>query len=126
MVSVSGVAPDAVRLDQHRQGRLADLGVQGRDETLFGQQRRVDAAGQVPQVVERGGEPVLEHGRDLPDRGGVLGGVFQQAELDLQGDELLLGAVVQVPLDLPPFGVLASTSRRREAAAPRWWPAGRR
>ena len=50
--------------------------------------------------------PVLEHGRDLPDGAGVVGGVFQQAELDPQGDELLLRPVVQVPLDLPPFGVL--------------------
>jgi hypothetical protein len=41
VVSVSGrVAPDAVRLDQHRQRRLADLRMQGRDEALLGQQRR--------------------------------------------------------------------------------------
>jgi hypothetical protein len=98
--------------------------LQGRDNALLGQQRRIDTAGQVPEIVERGAEPVLEHGRDLPDRGGVLSGVFQQAELDLQGDELLLRAVVQVPLDLPPLGVLRldqptalSPASRKPAAA---------
>jgi hypothetical protein len=32
--------------------------------------------------------------------------LLEQAELDGQGDELLLRPVVQVAFDLPPFGVL--------------------
>ena len=42
----------------------------------------------------------------LPDLGRVVGGSVEQAELDAERDELLLGAVVQVPLDPLPLVVL--------------------
>ena len=51
-------------------------------------------------------QPGPELACHLPDFGGVVCGVFQQGELDGERDELLLGAVVQVPLDPLPFGVL--------------------
>ena len=41
-----------------------------------------------------------------PDQVRVVGRFGQQAELDGQRDQLLLGAVVQVPLDPAAFGVL--------------------
>jgi hypothetical protein len=80
--------------------------LEGCDQALVGQQWGVDAAGQVPQVIERGPEFVLELDCQLPDAVRVPGGVLQQAELDREGDELLLCPVVQVTFDLPPLGVL--------------------
>ena len=78
----------------------------GRHQSLVGQQRRVDPAGQSAQVIERRVQPGAELACHLPDLGGVLGGVFQQGELDGERDELLLGAVVQVALDPLPLLVL--------------------
>ena len=80
--------------------------LQRRDQALVGQQRRVDAAGQIPQVVERSVQAVSHYWRELPDGGRVVGGFLQQPELDRERDELLLRPVVQVPFDLPPLGVL--------------------
>ena len=51
-------------------------------------------------------QPLPERRDGLPDRLGILGLVRQQAKLDGQRDELLLRAVVQVPLDLAPLGIL--------------------
>ena len=49
-------------------------------------------------------QAVPELACQLPDLGGVVCGVIQDGELDLERDELLLGAVVQVPFDPLPFG----------------------
>jgi hypothetical protein len=96
----------AVRLDRDRQRRLAHLAAQRRGGALFGQQRRVDAAGQVAQVVQRRLQGFLEQRCDRPDPAGILGRFLQQAEPDGQRDELLLRPVVQIPLDPPPLRVL--------------------
>ena len=50
--------------------------------------------------------PACQLAGGLPDPGRVIGDRVQQAQLDPQRDELLLGAVVQVPLDPLPLGVL--------------------
>ena len=51
-------------------------------------------------------QPGPELACHLPDLAGVLGRVLQQAELDRERDELLLGAVVQVALDPLPLLIL--------------------
>ena len=114
------VAPDAVGLDLDGKRSLARLRVQGGAEPLVGQQRRVDPAGQGAQVIEGGVQPGPELAGDLPDLTGVVGGVLQQGELDVERDELLLGAVVQVPLDPLPL------RRPGPAPAAAATPAGRR
>jgi hypothetical protein len=60
------------------------------------------------QVLERGAQTVLELDRQVLDLTGVLGGVLQQPEQHAERDELLLGTVVQVPLDPVAFLVLGS------------------
>jgi hypothetical protein len=82
------------------------LGLQCRDQALVGQQRRVDATGQITQIVERGAYAALHRGHELPDGRGVVGGFLQQTEVNRERDELLLRPVVQVPLNLPSLGVL--------------------
>src|ERR1700760_3412029 len=105
-LGVLRVPPDAVRVDLNLQGGLARLGLQRRDQALVGQQRRGDAAGQNPQVVERGAYAVLHHGHEFRDGGRIVGGFLQQTEVNRERDELLLRPVVQVPFDLLPFGFL--------------------
>ena len=100
------VAADLIRLDLHRYRAPGRLRVQGHDQAAFGQQRRVDAAGQGAQVVQRRAELCLQVGDRLPEEVWVVGRFGQQAELDGQRDQLLLRAVVQVPLDLAPFCIL--------------------
>ena len=73
---------------------------------MVGEQRRVDPAGQGAQVIEGRAEPGPQLAGKLPDFGGIFGGVVEQGELDGERDQLLLGAVVQVALDLLPLGVL--------------------
>ena len=53
-LDVLRVALNAVGLNRDRHRGLARLGLQGEDEALVGEQRRVDAPGESPQVVERG------------------------------------------------------------------------
>ena len=53
-LDVLRVALNAVGLNRDRHRGLARLGLQGEHEALVGEQRRVDAPGQGPQVIERG------------------------------------------------------------------------
>jgi hypothetical protein len=72
-------------------------------------------------------QPGAQFARQLPDVAGICRGLFQQAELDGERDELLLGAVVQVPLDALPFGVQCLYQPGGATPADRrWWPAARR
>ena len=105
-LGVAPVAPDSVRLDQDRKRGPAGLGRHRGRQSLVGQQRRVDTAGQGPQVVQGRVQPGPELAGHLPDLTGVIGGVVEQPELDVERDQLLLGAVVQVPLDPLALGVL--------------------
>ena len=80
------------------------------------QQRRVDAVGQVAQLLHGG----LDLGGDLVERlggrFGVLGHqVLDQPDVHGQRHQVLLGAVVEVPFDPPPLGVSGATMRDREA-----------
>src|SRR6185437_11713900 len=97
---------DLAGLDDDGYGAAGGLRAQRRDQALLGQQRRVDTAGQRAQVLQRRAELRLEVRDGRPDLVRVTGQLGEQAELDGQRDELLLGAVVQVPLDPAAFGVL--------------------
>ena len=100
------VAPDAVGVDAH--GQRAAVG--GRPERLgeagVHEQRRVDAVGQVAQLLDRVLHGVAERVEHLGGGLGVVGeDVLGEAEVHRQRDEVLLGAVVQVALDLAALGV---------------------
>ena len=58
-------APDPVRHDRHRQGRLAGLGVERRGQPQVGQQRRVDTPGEVAQVLQRARSICVQLAEDL-------------------------------------------------------------
>src|SRR3954453_21021514 len=86
------------------------------------ERRRVDAARQLAELLERGGELVARRRRELlglrrvaPDAGP------DQAQLQRQRDEALLGAVVEVPLELAARGVARrddALSRRLDLGKP--------
>ena len=70
------------------------------------QQRRVDAVGERPQLVDRVTHVGAERGEHLWCGGRVLGDlVGGEAQVDGECDEVLLGAVVEVAFDPPPLGV---------------------
>jgi hypothetical protein len=75
-LGVARVAPDAVGLDLDGQRSPAGLRSQGWPEALVGEQRRVDPAGQGPQVIECRVQPGPELAGHLPDLAGVPGRVF--------------------------------------------------
>jgi hypothetical protein len=86
-------------VDLGRNGRLACLRRQGRLKSLVAEQRWVDPSGEVPQVLERLGRLLLELPEDdaqvlvsLDHRGG-------EPLLHSQGDELLLGPIMDVALE---------------------------
>jgi len=95
-----GQPPLGSKLQLDRDRATAGQGPQGRPQAALGQDRRVDAAGELAQLLQRpihaGGDPV-QLGRQLlqPGRDRRLGG----AELQGQRDQPLLGPVVQVALD---------------------------
>ena len=91
--------------DRHRAGR--DRAAQRRHQALVGQQPGVDAAGQLGQRLDR------LAGRDRlvgEDPGGALRGAGRhrlgQPQVDRERDQVLLGPVVDVPLEPAPLGVL--------------------
>jgi hypothetical protein len=57
------------------------------------------------QLFQRPGGLVLGLGEQVSRRGWACDELAGQPERELQGDELLLGAVVQVALDPPSFGI---------------------
>ena len=101
------------RRQPNRHRRPASKALQRGAEASVGEDRRVDAAGDLPQVVDRRPQPA----RDLRDPRLQLAvggeGGFQLSELHAEGDELLLDAVVQVTFDSA-----ASVVCRGDDAAP--------
>ena len=102
-----GPRPDRhVYLERDRDGAARGQAGQRRVEAPVGEHRRVDAPYQVTQLDEGG----LGLGVRLVDQGGrgvdVVGEPrLRPAELHRQGDEPLLRAVVQVPLDPRALGL---------------------
>ena len=91
---------DRVGVDLDRQTRLPRLRLERRDEALVRQERRIDAPGQVAEVLQRRVRLALELADDLAR---LLRVSFDQAvgELELDGErhQLLLRPVVDVPLE---------------------------
>src|SRR5918995_2562889 len=101
------VAPDTVRPGRGGHGDLPRLRLDRRGETIVGEKRRIDASGEVAQVLEglvRLALQIIEH-RAQPavllsdERGG-------EALLHRERHELLLYTVVDVALDPPSLRVL--------------------
>ena len=94
-------------VERHRRVRGAELGPQRRDEPLLGQhQRRHPVRGRGEHRLGVGELPG-ELRQPLPGLVEIAGGdlVLDQAERELQRDEVVLGAVVQVALDAPALAV---------------------
>jgi F420-dependent oxidoreductase-like protein len=101
------VASVAAHLDGDRDRCLASLRLEGGPESLVGEQRRIDAPGEVAQIFESSFGVAL----DVAEQAGALGRVslgelLGEPGLDGEGDQLLLGAVVEVALDPPSLLVL--------------------
>ena len=106
-LGVLAEAPDPLGFNRHRQRRLAGLGVERRGQAEVGQQRRVDPAGEVTQVFQRTGGVCFELAEDRPGLGRIRSdGSLGQPEFDGQGDQVLLGPVVDVAFQPPPRLVL--------------------
>ena len=100
---------DPVRLHRDRNGRLAGLRLQGGGEASVREQRWVDPPRQIAKVFECRVRFLLEFpGERLRAFGVAIGELLEQPELHGQGHELLLGAVVDVPLQAPPLLVLGA------------------
>ena len=70
------------------------------------ERRRVDAARQLPELLERVGQLVARGRRELLRLGGIAPDVgAEHPQLERERDEPLLGAVVQVALEPAPLGV---------------------
>ena len=100
------VAADAVGVDAH--GERAPVG--GRPQRLgqpgVHEQRRVDAVGQVAQLLDGVLHRVAERVEHLGGRLRVVGeDVLGEPQVHREGHEVLLGAVVEVALDLAALGV---------------------
>ena len=101
------VARDAVGLQGDRDRRLPGLRLERGRKTLVGEQRRVDAASEVAQVLEGVGRVGLQLGEHrLGRRRITCGEGLGQVRLHRQCDELLLGAVVDISLQLPSLLIL--------------------
>src|SRR5438445_13315163 len=73
-------------------------------KTIGGEQRRVDAPGKLPQIVQCLIGILLELSQDRTGLALRLGGRLRQPDFDLQCDQVLVGPVV--PIALGPAAVL--------------------
>ncbi len=100
-------APDPVGDDLDRHGRLARLRLERGEQALVRQERRVDAARQVPQILERPLRVALQLRKHLVGaRGIALEHRLRQPHLHAQRHQLLLRSVVDVALETPSLLVL--------------------
>jgi hypothetical protein len=82
------------------------MGAKRRLEAIGGEERWIDPTGQLAKSVERLVGILFELGKDRSSATVGFGEGLGHADLDLERDQVLLRAVVQVPLDPPPFLVL--------------------
>jgi hypothetical protein len=74
---------------------------------VVGQQRRVDAPGEVAEVGKRASRVRLQFAQDLPGLRRVLINRHPgEPELDGEGHQILLGSVVDVAFQAPPHLIL--------------------
>ena len=101
-LAVLGQPPDVLEVEGERDdGAPRDL-AERRVEAVVGEERRIDAVRGRAEVVER----IVEVRRELCEPAverAVVCEVAGELELDSQRDELLLHAVMEIPLDLAPF-----------------------
>ena len=98
------VAVEPVGIDRDGKRRLGGNRAQRLRDAEAGERPRSTVAGHAPDVRER----VLEAAPELVDRGAIVvrcRSLGQQAELDAEADQALLGAVVQIALDAPALEV---------------------
>ena len=118
-------------LHRDRQRGPAGRRGQGRHQPLVGEQRRVDAVRQAPQFIRRLPDIGAEFREEVPRLACVaFGESGGQAQLDGQGSEPLLGAVMKVTLDPAPLGVgrghdPGPCSRRKPGGGFPTWSAAR-
>ena len=95
----------------HRErGRLARLGqvaLQRRDNAAVYQRGWIDAARQVAQCHQRVSRLHLNFSQQLPSRtADRRPSARSGSQVDRQRDQMLLRAIMQVALDVPPLGIL--------------------
>ena len=101
------VPAHTVGADLDRPGCLARLGTDGGGEALLGEQRRVDAAGEFAQCLQRAAGLGLELGDQRPFPLLILASHrLSQGQRGGDGQQLVLCAAVDVALDPPPLVVL--------------------
>src|SRR5881396_706132 len=95
------------RAQLYGNGRARSHALEGRSEPTLRQHRRMDPAGQLAQLVEGELELLLRPFDEL-ERAPVLlrKAVAGESQREGERDEPLLGAVVEVALEAPPFLVL--------------------
>ena len=86
-------------------GRTAGQRLDRRRQAAFGQDSGVDAAGGLPELVQRGGQTLRHPAEPGPQPGQVVGRRRSVAQVEHQRHQPLLRAVVQVALDPPAFAV---------------------
>ena len=96
------VAPDALGDYPHAGGSGLGEGAQGAFEAALAQLRRVDAVPQRTQLVDRGFRVVDDLVKS--DRHGLCAGLLsRQRELDLNSDQPVLGAIMEIAFQPQPL-----------------------
>lgn len=88
-------------LDGHGDGGRLREDIEGRGEALIPQHSRIEAMRDIAQIVHR----EAQLGCCLVDPDFATGTPINEAEPDRERDQMLLGAVMQIPFQLPPVGV---------------------
>ncbi len=100
------VATDTVELDVDAERAPVGGGPQRLGQSAVDEERRVDAVGEVPQLLDGVLHAPGQHLEHLRRCRGVVGeDVPGQAEVHGKGDQVLLSPVVEVALDLAALGV---------------------
>jgi hypothetical protein len=95
-----------------QRGPAGHRGQRGRQPALH-EDRGIDAVREAPQLIRRLPDVGAELGQDLPDLVIVaVGQLAGQTQLDREGGEPLLGAIVEVALDPAPLAVGGSHDPR--------------
>ena len=98
-LTVLGESPDVLEIDGQRHSRSPRDLAEGSLETLFGEERRIDAVRGRAKLVKRVVELGCEVRESVPEPA-VAGEVACELELDAERNELLLYTVVEIALYL--------------------------
>ena len=104
--------------DLDREGRAARERPEGGLEPVVAEHGRMKPARELAQLLERELQLLAERRKDCScGRGILLQAFLGDPQLHGEGDEALLGAVVEIALEPPPLGQSGSTMRAREAVS---------